>query len=154
MFEDFGFIDSLKTFYMNLSNLEYLTMILSLITTNELINSFVFDKKTGVVSKKYKNDDFEFYYFIYGIYIILYQMGRNNVIFFISFISSLLKQHLLNQYSLKDYKGIFEKNPELPLNIVLLQLFLQELANTFEIDSVCFDVNLHNYLVFKSISSD
>jgi WASH complex subunit strumpellin len=154
MIEDFGFVDSNKTFYFNLSNLEYLVMILALVTHNEMINCFNFDRRTGLVTKKYKNDDFEFYYFIYGLLVLLYQMGRNNVIFFISFITHLMKQHLLNQYSLKDNKGMFDKNPELPLNIVLLQLFLQELANTFQIDTSMFDISLHNYLLFKSISSD
>jgi hypothetical protein len=153
LFEDFGLVDSSKTFYYNLSSLEHMVMILAMVSYNEMINCFAVDKKSGVVSKKYKNDDFEFYYFIYGIFIILYQMGRNNVIFFISFLSHLIKQHLVNQYFLKDYKSMFDKYPEIPNQIILMQLFLQELANTFEVDISSFELCLNRYFLSKSISS-
>jgi len=154
LFEDFGLVNTHHTMYCNLSQLEYFPMILSLIAFNEMINCFVYDKKTGLVSKKNKNDDFDFYYFIHGIYVLLYQTGRNNVILFISFMIFMINQHLLNQFSIRDYKGMFDKNPDIPVNVILMQLFLQELVNMFEIDPVNFEMSVHNYMIFKSIASE
>jgi WASH complex subunit strumpellin len=153
IFEDFGFTNSSQTLYENLSSLEHLIVILALMTYNEVINAYIIDKK-GNITKKYKNDDFDIYYFINGIMVVLHQMGRNNIIFFISFISYLIKQHLVSQYTLKDYKGIFEKNTNIPVNIVLIQFFLQELANSSNIDLKMFEINSHLYYLNKSISYD
>ena len=149
--EDFGFVSSLDTFYHNLNGLEYLVMILSIVTYNEITNAFVYDKKTGTIYKKNKNDDFDLNYFIYGIFVILNQMGKNNIIFYISFISFMIKNSLISQYSMKDYKGQFDKIPEIPSPIILLQLVLQEMANAFNIPKEYFDISINPYLAFKSI---
>ena len=153
-FEDFGLLNTSQTIYLNLSNLEFFPMILSLVAFNEMIYSFNFDRRTCLITKKYKNDDFDFNYFLHGIHILLYQTGRNNVILFISFVTFLIKQHLLNQYSIKDYKGMFDKNPEIPVNVVLMQSFLQEMVNAFGIDFNYVETNIHNYVLFKSLASD
>ena len=149
--EDFGFVSSLDTFYFNLNGLDYLVMLLSIISYNEVTNAFVYDKKTGAIYKKNKNDDFDLNYFIYGIYVILNQMGRNNIIFYLSFISFMIKNSLINQYSMKDYKGQFDKIPEIPAPIIILQVLIQELSNSFNIPKEYFDISINPYLAFKSI---
>jgi WASH complex subunit strumpellin len=154
MFEDFGFMDSLNTFYLNLSNLDYLVMMLAMISYNEIINYCSFDKKTGAAMRKSRSDDYDLYYYLYGIYTILYQMGKDNVIFFISFITFMIKTHLVNQYNLKDFKSIYDKNADLPPNIILMQHFCQELASNFSIDPAMFEITINNYILYKSIVSE
>ena len=149
--EDFGFVSSLDTFYYNLNGLDYLVMMLSIISYSEVTTAFVYDKKTGAIYKKNKNDDFDLNYFIYGIYIILNQMGRNNIIFYLSFISFMIKNSLINQYSMKDYKGQFDKIPEIPSQIIILQVLLQEISNAFNIPKEYYDIAINPYLAFKSI---
>jgi WASH complex subunit strumpellin len=153
IFEDCGFINPLQNFYLNLASHEHLVLILVMITFNEMVGVFAVDKKSGNIYKKNKNDEFDFYYFIYGIYVILYQMGKNNVTLFISYLVFMIKHHLQNQYTLKDAKGLFDRNTELPMNVMLMQLFLQQLANLFEIENYHFDANTNDYLIFKTLSN-
>ena len=152
MFEEFGFLTPLKTFYMNLSDNEHLVLLLALVSFHEINNYFTYDKKSGGITKKNKSDDFDFHFYIYGLYVLLYQMGNNNIILFITLMTYILKAHLINQYTIKDYKGLYDKNTETPTNILLLQVFLQELGNTFGIEKKYYEMNVNRYIIDRAIS--
>ena len=151
--ENFGMVKSIDTFYLDLSKLTHLSMILSIIAFNEMINTFIYDRKTGCVYKKNKNDDFEFFYFLYGLFIILKQMGKNHLILFLSFSTFLIKNNLTNQFTMKK-KDNLEKNVEVPNNLIMLQLFIQEFSNTFNINDKLIEIILHPYINFKSFLND
>ena len=150
-FEDFGYIDTLHTFYNNLTSLQYLPVLLAITTYNEITNYYSVDKKTLTI-KKNKIDNFDLFYFTYGVYCILYQMGKNNIILFIALISSIFRNKLMNQYQIKDYKSLFESNFEIPKNEMIIQKFLQELASNAELDLNYFEINFNSYLMFRNIA--
>ena len=150
-FEDFGFVDTLHTFYSNLSSLQYLPLMLAVCAFNKVTSSFYLDKYT--IKKNNPKDEFDLFYFTYGVYIILYQMGKNNILMFIALLCQLLRNNLINQYSLKDVRSIYESNPEIQKNTAILQMFLQELAANCGIDLSYFEVNFNSYLMFRNVSS-
>lgn len=151
-FDDFGFIDPKHTFYYNLTSLHNLPLILAIATYSELTNYYSYDKKTEKI-KKVKGEDFDLFYFTYGVYSILYQMGKNNMILFIALLSLLLRNHLLHQYTLKDYKGIFDTNPEVQKNVAIIQMFLQSFKVNCGVDLAYFDINFNCYLMFRNIAN-
>ena len=149
-FEDLGYIDSQHTFYINLGSMQYLPIIFACITYNELEKLFYFDKKSGC-AKKQKNDNFDLFYFTNGMFNILYQMGKSNIIIFVALLSDLLKLKLLNQFTLKDYRTIMNSNLEIPRVIAYLQLFLKDLASSAEIDLDYFELGFNSYLMLRSV---
>ena len=148
-FEDFGYIDSQHTFYINLGSMQYLPIIFACITYNELEKLFYYDKKSGC-AKKQKSDN-DLFYFTNGMFNILYQMGKSNIIIFVALLSELLKLKLLNQFTLKDYRTIMNSNLEIPKVIGYLQLFLKDLASSAEIDLDYFELGFNSYLMLKSV---
>jgi len=80
-------------------------------------------------------------------------MGKSHLILFLSFSTFLIKNNLLNQFTMKK-KDLNEKNPEIPSGIVMLQLFIQEFSNTFNIQDKMIEIILNPYLNFKSIITD
>jgi hypothetical protein len=51
-------------------------------------------------------------------------------------------------------KETMEKSPEIPNNLIMLQLFIQEFCNTFNIEDKMIEIVLHPYLNFKSVLTD
>ena len=151
-FDDLGYIDSNHIFYMNLGQMQYLPLILAAITINELEKIFYFDKKSNS-AKKQKNDNFELFYFTNGIFNILYQMGKSNIIIFVALLTDLLKLKLLNQFTLRDYKTIMNNNLDVPRIIGYLQLFLKDLATSAEIDLDYFEIGFNSYLMLRNVYS-
>ena len=80
-------------------------------------------------------------------------MGKNNIIMFIALLCQLLRSNLLNQYSLRDVKSIYEGNPEIQKSTAVLQMFLQELAGNCNIDLSFFEINFNEYLMFRNIAN-
>ena len=72
---------------------------------------------------------------------------------FIALLCQLLRNNLINQYSLKDVRSIYESNPDIQKNTAILQMFLQELAGNCGIDLSYFEVNFNSYLMFRNVSS-
>ena len=149
-FDDLGCVDSQHTFYINLGAMQYLPLILACIAYNELEKIFYYDKKAGC-AKKQKNDHFELFYFTNGIFNILYQMGKSNIIMFLALLTDLLKTKLLNQFTLKDYKTIMNSNLDIPRIISYLQLFLKDLASSAEIDLDYFELGFNSYLMLRNV---
>ena len=149
-FDDLGYIDSNRTFYINLGSMQYMPLILAAITHNELEKIFYFDKKANS-AKKQKSDNFELFYFTNGVFNILYQMGKSNIIIFAALLTDLLKLKLLNQFTLKDYKTIMNTNLEIPRIIGYLQLFLKELVSSAEIDLDYFELGFNSYLMLRNV---
>ena len=148
-FDDFGYVDSQHTFYMNLSGMQYLPIILASLSYNELEKLFYYDKKAGC-SKKQKSDSFELFYFTNGIFNILYQMGKSNIIIFVALLTDLLKIKLLNQFTLKDYKTIMNNNFDIPKTLAYLQLFLRDLSSSADIDLSYFELGFNSYLMLRN----
>jgi WASH complex subunit strumpellin len=153
LLEDFGFMAATKTFYLDLSPCSNLIFTLATLSYNEIINYYSFNKKTNEVTKKTSNDDFDINYFIYGIMTILYQFDKQNIILFISFISNMIKQYILNMYQLKDMEALLNKYVEYPPNVVFLQTFLMEIMDNFNIPHCSFEMTISGFLLSKKISS-
>ena len=132
--------------------MQYLPLILSCIAYNELERIFYYDKKSNS-AKKVRSDNFELFYFTNGIFNILYQMGKSNIIIFVALLTDLLKLKLLNQFTLKDYKTIFNTNLEVPRIIAYLQYFLKDLASSAEIDLDYFELGFNSYLMLRNVYS-
>ena len=149
-FNDFGCRDSQHIFYTNLCKNQYLPLILAIISFNELEKFFYFDKKTGT-AKQLNNYNFDLFYFSNGLFNILYQMGKSNIIIFLAFLTDLLKIKLLNQFNLKDQKTMMNNFFEIPKHIPYLQLFLKESATNAEIDLDYFELGFNSYLMLRNI---
>ena len=148
--DDFAYVDSQHIFYINLSAMQYMPIILASITYNELEKIFYFDKKSGT-AKKIRSDNFELFYFSNGIFNILYQIIKSNIIIFIALMSDLLKLKLLNQFTLKDYRTIMNNNLDVPKTISYLQYFLRDLATSAEIDLDYFELGFNSYLMLRNV---
>ena len=151
-FEDLGYIDSQHIFYINLASMQFLPLILACLTYNELDKLFYFDKKTGN-AKKVRNENFDLFYVTNGMFNILYQMGKSNIIIYVALISDLLKLKLLNQFTLKDFRTIMNNNIEIPKTISYLQLFLKDLTTSAEIDLDYFELGFNSYLMLRNVYS-
>ena len=125
-----------------------LPLILASITYNELEKMFYIDKKSGVAKKL---NNFELFYFTNGIFNVLYQMGKSNIIIFLAFLTDLLKIILINQFNLKDKKTMMSSSFEIPKHIAYLQLFLKDLATNAEIDLDYFELGFNSYLMLKNV---
>ncbi len=147
---DFGCQDSQHIFYANLSKMQYLPLILASISFNELEKFFYYDKRSGT-AKKLNNNNFDLFYFSNGIFNILYQMGKSNIIIFLAFLTDILKIKLLNQFNVKDQKTMMNYNFEIPKHIAYLQLFLKDLATSAEIDLDYFELGFNSYLMLRNI---
>lgn len=153
MFEDCGFVDTKQTFYLDLSKLEYLVAFLALTAFNEMNNAYIIDKR-GYVNKKSKSDDFDLSYFLCGLRAILFQMGKNYTILFISILTNIIKNSLINSYLIKDNKTLYERNYEQPNNLIYMQAFLQEFCNSLDINQRQSDIACNQFLLDKTITSD
>jgi WASH complex subunit strumpellin len=149
-FNDFGCLDSTHIFYINLSKMQYLPLILACISFNELEKMFYYDKKSGT-AKKLNNFNFDLFYFTNGIFNILYQMGKSNIIIFLALLTDLLKIKLLNQFNIKDIRTMMNNYFEIPKHISYLQLFLKDLATSAEIDLDYFELGFNSYLMLRNI---
>ena len=149
-FEDLGHIDSQHTFYINLGAMQYLPVILASITYNELERIFYYDKRSGC-AKRQKNENIDLFYFNNGIFNILYQMGKSNIIIYIALLTNLLKLQLLNQFTLKDYRTIMNTNLDIPKIIAFLQLFLKDLTSNADIDLDYFELGFNTYLMLRNV---
>ena len=91
--EDFGYIDTEHTYFQSLNSLNYMPTILT-VTIFNLIKHYLEYDKNKMVLKKKLGEDFDINYFTHGIYCILYQMGKKNLITFIAMISEILRYKL------------------------------------------------------------
>ena len=114
-------------------------------------------KKTG--------ENFDMYYYTLGMYCILYQMGKKNIVKFISLVCEILRYKLIkppknqHKFDLKDIKketnanASDKNNPLLTKHIPLLLFVLHELADNCGISLDYFEMNLNNYLMFKNVAT-
>lgn len=151
IFEDFGYIDTQHTFYADLSSETFLPILLACCTYMELGNDFNIDKKNHIVLKKM--DNFDMFYYTFGTYSVLYQTGRNNIVFFISILSKILKLGLLNQYSLAALQQSHGDTLAVNKDTAVLQKFLQEFAYNCNVDLDYFGINFNNFLIFRNIAN-
>ena len=161
--EDFGYIDTEHTFFQNLNSLNYMPTILAITAFNYIKKYYDYDKKKMTITKKKIKENFDMRYYTHGMYCILYQMGKKNIVTFISMVSEILRYKLINQkkgeqkIDIKDIKKEAnasisgENNPEITKHIPLLLLMLHELTDNCGISLDYFEMNLNNYLMFKNI---
>jgi hypothetical protein len=154
LFEDFGFSSATKNYYMDLSNCNNLIFTLAVITFNEIIRTYQLNKKTNEVTKNKRGDDFDINYFFYGILTILYQFNKDNIILYLSFLTNIIKQYLLNLFQLKDMDALLYKYTEFPANVVHIQSFMIELIDNFEIPLSALEISISSFLIAKKISSE
>ena len=161
--EDFGYVDTEHTFFQNLNSLNYMPTILAVTTFNSMKTYLEYDKNKMILKKK--NADFDINYFTHGIFCILYQTGKKNLINFIAMLSELLRLHLskkkdkekkiegIKNIKKKQSSSIGEGNPEVTKYIPLLQYVLQELADNTGIRLDYFEMNLNSFLMCKNIAT-
>ena len=162
--EDFGFIDTEHTFFQDLNSLQYLSVILAITTFTYIKKYYEFDNDKMTITKKMKQN-FDIHYYTLGMYCILYQMGKKNIVTFISMVSEMLRYKLVKskkkqpKLELKDIKKEInanvsgENNPEITKHIPLLLFVLHELRDNCDISMDYFDMNLNNYLMFKNVAN-
>ena len=162
--EDFGYVDTEHTFFHNLNSLQYIPIILAITTFNYIKHYYDYDKKKMILEKKL-GENFDMYYYTHGIFCILYQMGKTNLIIFISMLSEILRIKLSKgkkkdkdkkndiKESKKESSSLGDSNPEVTKHVALLQYVLQELADNVGINLDYFEINLNNYLIFKNIAT-
>ena len=162
--EDFGYIDTEHTFFQDLNSLQYLSVLLAITTFTYIKKYYDVDNDKMTIKKKMK-ENFDINYYTLGMYCILYQMGRKNILAFISMVSEMLRYKLVKsskkqpKLELKDIKkvinvnNIVENNPESTKHIPLLLFVLQELRDNCDISLDYFDMNLNNYLMFKNVAN-
>ena len=162
--EDFGFIDTEHTFFQDLNSLQYLSVILAITTFTYIKKYYEFDNDKMTISKKMKQN-FDIHYYTLGMYCILYQMGKKNIVTFISMVSEILRYKLVKskkkqpKLELKDIKKEInanvsgENNPDITKHIPLLLFVLHELRDNCDISMDYFDMNLNNYLMFKNVAN-
>ena len=161
---DFGFIDTEHTFFQNLNTLQYLPVILVITTFNYIKKYYDYDKNKMVITRKMK-ENFDMNYYTRGMYSLLYQMGKKNVITFISMVCEILRYKLVKsqkkqqKIDLKDIKKEIntnasgENNPIITKHIPLLLFVLHELADNCDINLDYFLINLNDYLMFKNVAT-
>ena len=161
---DFGFIDTEHTFFQNLNTLQYLPVILVITTFNYIKKYYDYDKNKMVITRKMK-ENFDMNYYTRGMYSLLYQMGKKNVITFISMVCEILRYKLVKsqkkqqKIDLKDIKKEInanasgENNPKITKHIPLLLFVLHELADNCDINLDYFLINLNDYLMFKNVAT-
>ena len=163
--EDFGYIDTQHTFFQDLNSLPYLSLVMAITIFICIKEYYKFDNDKMTITKQ-KKENFDIVYYTHGIYCILYQMGKKNLVTFISMISEILRYKLLRQklpqkQNLKDVRkelnaissSNFDKYPELTKHISLLQFVFNSLEDNCDINPDYFDLNLNNYLMFKNVAS-
>ena len=162
--EDFGYIDTEHTFFQDLNSLQYLSVILAITTFIYIKKYYKFDYKKMTINRE-MGETFDMYYYTHGMYCILYQMGKKNIITFISMVSEILRYKLVKsqkkqqKVELKDIKKEMnsnasgENNPIITKHISLLLFVLHELADNCDISLDYFDINLNNYLMFKNVAN-
>ena len=162
--EDFGYIDTEHTFFQNLNSLQYLPIILAITTFTYIKKYYEYDTNKMTITKK-PGENFDIYYYTYGIYCILYQMGKKNIVSFISMVSEILRYKLSKsqkkqqKFDLKDIKketnanASGENNPIITKHIPLLLFVLHQLADNCGISLDYFEMNLNNYLMFKNVAT-
>ena len=162
--EDFGFIDTEHTFFQNLNSLKHLPIILAITAFIYIKKYFEYDTNKMTITKK-MGENFDMYYYTLGMYCILYQMGKKNIVLFISMLSEILRYKLVkgqkkpHKFDLKDIKketnanASGENNPIITKHIPLLLFVLHELADNCGISLDYFEMNLNNYLMFKNVAT-
>ena len=114
-----------STFYLDLSKLEHIVILLASLTHQEILNNY--NRERNFVVRKGKNTDFSFIYLISGIKVILFQLGRKNALFYYSILCFIQKMTLINQYSLKNYKGLTDSLYEIPDYAFIFDFFIKEI---------------------------
>ena len=92
--EDFGYIDTEHTFFQDLNSLQYLSVILAITTFTYIKKYYEFENNKMTITRKMK-ENFDIHYYTHGMYCILYQMGRKNIVTFISMVSEILRYKLV-----------------------------------------------------------
>ena len=162
--EDFGYIDTQHTFFQDLNSLQYLSLLLAITIFIYIKKYYEFDNSKMVINKKKEN--FDIVYYTHGIYCILYQMGKKNLVTFISMVSEILryklvKQKLNQKQDIKDVKkeinaitnSNMDKYPELTKHISLLPFVFNWLEDNCDINLDYFELNLNDYILFKNVAS-
>ena len=162
--EDFGYIDTEHTFFQNLNTLQHLPIILAITAFIYIKKYFEYDRDKMTITKK-MDQNFDMYYYTLGMYCILYQMGKKNIVSFISMVTEILRFKLVkaqkkpHKFDLKDIKketnanASGENNPVITKHIPLLLFVLHELADNCGISLDYFEMNLNNYLMFKNVAT-
>ena len=162
--EDFGYIDTEHTFFQNLNTLQHLPIILAITAFIYIKKYFEYDTNKMTITKK-MGENFDMYYYTLGMYCILYQMGKKNIVSFISMVTEILRFKLVkaqkkpHKFDLKDIKketnanASGENNPVITKHIPLLLFVLHELADNCGISLDYFEMNLNNYLMFKNVAT-
>ena len=163
--EDFGYIDTEHTFFQDLNSLQYLSVLLAITTFTYIKIYYGFDNGKMTITRKTKEKNFDIHYYTHGMYCILYQTGKKNIVTFISMVSEILRYKLVKsqkkqqKFELKDIKKEInanvsgENNPEITKHIPLLLFVLHELQDDCDINMDYFDMNLNNYLMFKNVAT-
>ncbi|MCQ2816146.1 MAG: hypothetical protein MJ252_02660 [archaeon] len=151
LFEDLGYMDPQHTFYVDLSEELPLPVLLAACTYYQLNYEYSLEKGEKLVDKG--SSSFDLYFFTCGIYSLLYQTGKNNIIFFISILSKILKVNILNEYSLKDFQQPEDNSMEVNKEVAMIQLFLQEFAYNCNIDLDFFGINFNKILMFRNMAT-
>jgi hypothetical protein len=136
LLEDFGFVDKLKTCYSSLSDLDYLSFFLAILSFYEISNNFSFDRKKNLIINKPKNEDFDVFYFLNGVYLTLYQMEKKHSYLFTAFLTNFIKVQTLNLYSMNDFKNLSFNSKPVPSNLVILNMIIQQFSNNFTLDLI------------------
>ena len=163
-FEDFGFVDTEHTYYYNLNQIQSMPTILAATTFNSIKQFMEYDHKKMSLEKK-TGENFDINYFTHGLYCILYQTGKKNIISFIAILSEILRIKLFKgikkdkdkknekkDNKIKELISFGSGNPHVTKYISLLQYVLQQLADNTGISLDYFESNLNSYLMFKNVA--
>lgn len=126
---DFSF--SNDNYYGDISRLDNIIILMSILTYYEIQNNYCRSK--GLLLRKGKNSEFDFYYMILGIKVILYQLGRKNLILYFSTLTYLMKISYMKLYSINGFKGYQEEKYVVPENIYLFGVFIKEIQYILEL---------------------
>lgn len=148
VFNDFSLCEDV--FYVDLSKLEYMVLMLATITFNEINLNYGKDRDYNLVFKK-KNPDFSLTYFMNGIKTILYQMGRKNTIMFLSILQTLRKMTVMNVFNLKELKNAGEYRISVPENVFIMENLVREIQSKLNLTNNEIDLSSGNRfrIIFK-----
>lgn len=133
---DFSLTD--ETYYQDLSKLNYIVLILGMVTYYELILNYGKDKDT--IYRRKKTIEFNLLYMIKGIKVILYQLGKKSSLYYYSLMCQFKTVLINNLYSLKDFKGINDYKASIPENVLILDFFLNEISIYLNLKNIDKDI--------------
>jgi WASH complex subunit strumpellin len=128
-----------ETFYQDISKLDYLVLVISVISFSELTLNY--SKENNTIIRKNKNEEYNFVYFFLGIKTILFQMGRKNKILYLSVLSNIRRVMLMNTFTLKEIKSMDSKL-EIPENLMILDTMIKDIQTSLTVDEKESDLSL------------